>query len=700
MEQRNSTLSEYLRFTAKAAPVLMVLIFMIDLYAYRGSRDQIEAQHDRDLAITMINAKTTLDNLLTVAQDDYVDRKLLDNLLTNYTKFPGVGCVKLDKETLSIIQPPENFCIHLDVDNTQDIELDTGGFLTFYLDDKYLKDLQNENFKSLVLQTSLISLAFILINFWAFKFVFEKHFRTALNRNQKLFQNSPVAQVEIQHDGTLVFSSVRWTELFGETDQRHVSDFLEKTERAAFLNYFKSQNFSNADNYDNKFKFVSKLGTAFLASVECYRLENDYSSNLVLAVHDIEEMQKKVLEKATEARTDSLTGALTRRALEEDFLSFGDINNLIIAMFDIDQFKLVNDLYGYNVGDAVIAQTARYISQNAPAASSIYRIGGEEFIVLSPKKNAANFDWNLFLKGFEEIKFESDLESFSRSLSGCISTMEIDSDLSQNLKKCDRLVSQAKAMGGNTIISDDNSNSENIDAHDASTVKNALEENEFFFDFQPIYNSQDMKIIGAEALIRWKSKRGILYPRSFIKSYYRSTSRKEDSKRRHLQFLRALDKFPFGNDVYISYNITIEDIIAQRDEELIESLSPALVGRNIVLELSEEEFGRRMTMPDIAEVLKKIRSCGFLIALDDFGKSSSNFNRFIEMPIDIIKADLALVNGIDYQPKKQAVMKALLQICEEFNVALIAEGVERKQEKNYLDGIGVYHQQGFLYLEN
>ena len=164
-----------------------------------------------------------------------------------------------------------------------------------------------------------------------------------------------------------------------------------------------------------------------------------------------------------------------------------------------------------------------------------------------------------------------------------------------------------------------------------------------------------------------------------------------------MQLAKHLSLTSLNEKLYVSYNIGIEDIIAGRHSVLVDVLKPFLVRHLIVLELSEDEFDRRMSMSDMTEVLQELSGHGFKIALDDFGKKSSNFNRFIQIPIDILKVDLELVRSIDVSAKRQAVMRALVNVCSEFDVALVAEGVETEAEMNALKNIGVHLHQGFLY---
>ena len=695
MAQPNS-LYEYIKYSFKAAPIFLAIVVFADFIINERSLKQITAQHQRDIALNINNASFVLDTIFADVDDRFEAKERVYDILKSFSKLPGVGCVSFSAEGIKVTYPPEAFCANITISDTITSTLASGGILKFHLDDKYLREIKATATETLVYASALILFAFMVFNFLAFKFVFEKQLQNVLWRNRKLFAESPVAQVEISEDGKILQASIGWIEVFGSF-YGNLIDYVAGHAKKGLVSYINEVASGSSVDGRQNFPFIDEQNRKFSGSVEAYLIDNNKRPRIILAVHNVEDMEITIAEKERESRLDVLTSISSRRAFEQDAKNLLLERDIFLGLFDIDNFKSVNDLYGYSVGDQVIVKTAQYLLQNTPDGASVYRFGGEEFICVVPKAAAQNFDWKRLIEEFSEVVFESGLESFSRSLSGCIIDVAPFLSLSDGLKACEALVSKAKASGGNTVLFNDDGVSVLVDAHSATSILHGLNENQFYFEFQTVYDTLNSKAVGCEALIRWKLDDRILYPSSFIRSYYKATFSKELSKLRHLQLAKHLSLTSLNEKLYVSYNIGIEDIIAGRHSVLVDVLKPFLVRHLIVLELSEDEFDRRMSMSDMTEVLQELSGHGFKIALDDFGKKSSNFNRFIQIPIDILKVDLELVRSIDVSAKRQAVMRALVNVCSEFDVALVAEGVETEAEMNALKNIGVHLHQGFLY---
>jgi len=695
MPHPNSTY-EYAKYSLKAAPIFLAIIVFADIFINERYLNQINAQHQRDIALSINNAAFVIDAMFSEVNDRSETEARANNVVKSFSKLPGVGCVSLSAGGLNAIYPPESFCTKMDINGTVTSNLEGGGILTFYLDDKYLKDLEKSATENLIFASALIFFSFMLFNFLAFKFVFEAQLKSVVLRNRKLFETSPVAQVEISEDGNIIQASIRWIEVFGDHN-KNVADYIAEYAKKGFFIYINELVSGDITARRQNFPFIDKQERTFSGSVEAYHVDNNERSRIILAVHNVEDMATTIAEKEKETRLDALTGINSRRAFEQDSRKLLLRDEFVLGFFDIDNFKSVNDLYGYAVGDQVIVEAARFLAQSTPSGTSVYRLGGEEFICVAPKGSAKNFNWKGLVVSFSEIVFESGLETFSRSLSGCVLDISSYSNMSDSLKACEALVSKAKASGGNKVILNNDEGSILVDAHSMSVIISAIEEDQIYFEFQSIYDTMQSEVVGVEALVRWKYAGSVLYPSSFIRSYYKATFSKELSKLRHLEFTKRLSRAQLNKKLYVSYNIAIEDIISGRHTVLIDVLKPFLGQYTIVLELSEEEFDRRMTMSDMTEVLQELSRHGFKIALDDFGKRSSNFNRFIEIPIDFLKVDLELVRSIETSAKKRAVMRALVDVCNEFDVTIVAEGVETEAERNVLENIGVHLHQGFLY---
>ena len=219
---------------------------------------------------------------------------------------------------------------------------------------------------------------------------------------------------------------------------------------------------------------------------------------------------------------------------------------------------------------------------------------------------------------------------------------------------------------------------------------------------QPVIDSASNSIVGSEALARWVTDNGSNIPSdTFIDSLYQLTMLL-DSGVDHFELaknmLRNLNPEIPG---WISYNINRYDLTDELFPRLIalQQYSANEVRRAMVFEVSEttlQSFG------DTSQVVNKIvilKSGGCLIALYDFGVLSSNFLSLSKLPVDIVKLDKFLVDGIEEDLKNQLTVKSLLDLADSLGFSLIAEGIEDFSTLNFLRNMGVNLHQGYYYTK-
>jgi EAL domain-containing protein (putative c-di-GMP-specific phosphodiesterase class I) len=148
---------------------------------------------------------------------------------------------------------------------------------------------------------------------------------------------------------------------------------------------------------------------------------------------------------------------------------------------------------------------------------------------------------------------------------------------------------------------------------------------------------------------------------------------------------------------WISYNIRGSDLIGRNFSELIDFCSPKNCGLQICLELSEEEISERIDLPGLRQKLEILKTYGFKIYLDDFGKERSNFHRLVELPFDVIKIDRVLVKNLGFSERSDKLIAFLSALTKEFDMRLIAEGVETDLQAKILLNNNLNLHQGYLY---
>ncbi|SHK45672.1 diguanylate cyclase (GGDEF) domain-containing protein [Clostridium cavendishii DSM 21758] len=398
------------------------------------------------------------------------------------------------------------------------------------------------------------------------------------------------------------------------------------------------------------------------------------------------------------ARFDSLTDLPNRQNI------FSNIdmlikNNIPFAVFfiDIDNFKILNDTLGHNKGDDVLSELAIILKTIVTDDISIGRHGGDEFILIYKNyesiKNIeilANNILNLLSKNIC-----IDKHSFNITFSiGASIYPNNGNDVSTLIMNSDIAMYASKHNGGNcyTLFKEDM-------LDDFLLEKNllvALDKNEFILYFQPIFNINSSKIIGAEALIRWQKDGEILPPFRFLPLAKRIGIILEiDNWVLKTACEKCKEWIDDGLDICISVNTSYAQLKQPNFHKLISDIleETGLPANNLKIEITEDETIDNMNY--IINVLNKIKDLGVKIALDDFGTGYSSFNYISKLPIDTIKLDRSLLVTIDKDKKSFPIVKTIVNLAHDLNLDITSEGIETKEHLNVMKNLHCENIQGY-----
>ena len=378
---------------------------------------------------------------------------------------------------------------------------------------------------------------------------------------------------------------------------------------------------------------------------------------------------------------------------------------LAIFFIDIDNFKLINDTYGHSIGDNIISLVANRLQKNIRKNDTISRIGGDEFIIVI--EDVDNKDIEKLAKKIvsdfkEPIKMEEYL--FDTTVSVGISIFPNNGLNAEDLiKHADTAMYSAKNAGRNQYQFYKNEMTSEIFEKIImkQELTDALKNNEFEVYYQPQIDIKMNKIVGAEALIRWNHKTlGVVFPNDFI-------SHAEETKliipigefvlKKACTFMKYLNDTKLLEDGIVAVNISniqikYSDIQKSIIKELEETkLNPA----NLEIELTESYI-----MEDIEEsltILENLKNLGIKLAIDDFGTGYSSLNYLKQFPIDKLKIDKSFANGLPFNKKDVAIAKTILALGNGLEIKTIAEGVEKNEQKEFLQNAGCDEIQGWLY---
>ena len=411
-----------------------------------------------------------------------------------------------------------------------------------------------------------------------------------------------------------------------------------------------------------------------------------------------------------QANYDSLTH-LPNRALFHDRIKQSiyksSRNNEKFALFfiDLDKFKDVNDTYGHEHGDKLLVKVAKRLSSILREDDTLARLGGDEFIVIMNNLKEFHSASVLAQKIIDilEVPVEVEGEELFISCSIGISLYPQDSrDEQELLKFADIAMYRSKNDGRATyhFYVEEMTQEVMMRANMQARIRNALEEKEFIVYYQPQYNIENDKLIGVEALVRWRDKdKGLIPPDKFI-PFAEEFGMIVSINRQVMHMAMTQAKAWHNEGLYfgrVSINISIEQIEDKNFVGLIQSLlySTKCNPNWITLELTE---GQIMKDPKTAiAILEQLNTLGIMIAIDDFGTGYSSLSYLKHLPISELKIDRSFIMDIPQNEDDMAIVDSIIAISKSLKLDLIAEGVETEEQKSFLLSKGCTKVQGYLY---
>ncbi len=411
---------------------------------------------------------------------------------------------------------------------------------------------------------------------------------------------------------------------------------------------------------------------------------------------------------------DPLTGLHTRLSLLDRLewrLSTDHLFELPCALLfiDLDTFKKVNDGLGHAAGDTLLTEVAaRLLSvlQDQPSALAA-RIGGDEFVVLLEEVSGVDevcaITDELQRIVQEPILIVEQQISVSASI-GIALNRPFRGKAEDLLRHADLAMYRAKAAGkGQSVVFSEEMHES---AHKRLTLEadliQAVKDNKLQLFYQPKFRLEDGQITGYEALGRWRHPlHGMVSPDLFIAIAEDSNLIRDIGRWTIREAMRQLAKWQ--TDGLMSRSMTISINLSPKqfeDTELTDvvirnlnkySLSPACIH----FEVTE---GVLIGDVDTAlSVLKRLKSIGVGLELDDFGKGYSSLSYLHRYPFDSLKIDRSFISGLGQEEDSDAIVQTIIALAHTLNLEVVAEGVETKQQENILRSLGCEIGQGFLY---
>jgi diguanylate cyclase (GGDEF)-like protein len=438
------------------------------------------------------------------------------------------------------------------------------------------------------------------------------------------------------------------------------------------------------------------------------------SKGFVRTYTDITARKKADEQHRYDALHEPLTG-LPNRALFMDRLQHvitasrrrNGTFNYAVFFLDMDRFKIINDSYGHTVGDQLLIMVGRKLADCIRPGDTIARLGGDEFALLLQNINDPSYAVNIAERIREKLTAPLDIKGnriFASISVGIALGSEGYERPEQVLRDADIAMYEAKAQGNASYeIFDAKLHANVLDRMQlVADLRGAVDNKELTLYYQPIIDLQTQQLKGFEALVRWNHpKRGLIYPMEFIPLAEEHGLISQIGEWilheacRELKLLQV--RYPAQPPLNMSVNISSKQFSQQ---DLVGILSGILTETGIDPQTLILEITESMIMENVdaaVETMKRLRSMGIQIHIDDFGTGHSSLSYLQLFPVSALKIDRSFINKLTANGDNQEIITHIVSLAKSLNFEVIAEGVEMEHQLAKVKNLHCGYGQGFLF---
>ncbi len=412
-----------------------------------------------------------------------------------------------------------------------------------------------------------------------------------------------------------------------------------------------------------------------------------------------------------QAIRDPLTGLYNRMGMEKiltQTLTESENNKkpFALLLIDIDKFKSINDAYGHGVGDSTLKIVANLLANSTRSGRNkdfSIRVGGDEFALITTELSDID-NVNLIIDRLtENLAGVFEIEGYEVSVSLSIGIAVYPSDgttLKELMTNADFSLYRAKAKSGTTFEFFDKGMHQKVQKRNfiESSLNEAIKNEQFVLYYQPKYYSQDTKLNGFEALIRWNHpERGMIWPREFI----HITEETGHILKIGEWVLREACMQCVKWQKIVSHPITMAVNVSVRQllhSSFLETVCDILTETGIPPESLELEITESMVIQNLHQtnkILQKLRKMNIAISLDDFGTGYSSLSRLRTLPINKLKMDRSLIRKVGKNRFDTAIVRTVLSLAKNLKISAVAEGVETEEQFRFLKNANCREIQGY-----
>ncbi len=401
---------------------------------------------------------------------------------------------------------------------------------------------------------------------------------------------------------------------------------------------------------------------------------------------------------------DRLTGLYSKEFFQQrvrDILIKNPDREFDIVCSDIENFKLINDIFGVPAGDRLLCSVADMHRSMVGETGICGRFNADQFACLVERRH--DYSDELFIEAEARLNALSNVKSVVFKW-GIFEIRDRDVSVEQMCDRAFLAVHSIKGQYSKHYAYYDEHLRNKLLREQAITdsMESALAEEQFVIYLQPKYSTKDDHLAGAEALVRWNHPEwGFMSPAEFIPLFERNG------------FITKLDQFVWEKacaalrdwreagypTVPVSINVSRADVYQADLADILMKLMRKYDLPPALLHLEITESAYTEDPEQIIETVKNLRELGFVIEMDDFGTGYSSLNMLNKMPLDVLKLDMKFIQTETAKPAEQGILRFIMGLARWMNLSVVAEGVETKEQLERLREIGCDYVQGYYFAK-
>ncbi|MCW2825441.1 MAG: domain S-box-containing protein/diguanylate cyclase protein, partial [Aeromicrobium sp.] len=535
----------------------------------------------------------------------------------------------------------------------------------------------------------------------------ERRYRTIVETAQE-------GVLVLDRDARVLVANLKAAQILGHSQKklhrRQLSDFVGHVTTEDMRQQIASRRHKGNHRFEVTYRHPDGGSRVFEVAASPISLNVDGATGTLAMISDVTDARRIQDDLQHRALHDSLTG-LPNRALLHDRLSMAlsrqnqeaDHPEVAVLCVGLDGFKLINDVHGHEVGDAILLEVAKRLRDVSRPGDTVARLGGDEFVVVA-----------------EDIEIDAVLELAARlrtsllePLAGTSTPVYMDASvgvavgLQQSpaalLRSADDALRQAKTQGRGRVhvydasVTTDTTRKLQV----ANALRKALDSDQLTLGYQPIVDLVGGHVVAVEALLRWEHPELGPVPPPEIVSTARAIGLAERLDvcvlQRACADMAGLRSRGVGPDIALAVNLSAQSVEGGGLSRVVGDVG-RLTGwplGQLTLELTEG-----VLMSDIkatATVLARLRELDVSIAIDDFGTGYSSLAYLQRLPVATLKVDRSFVEHVPADPGSCAIARSMIDLARALSLTTVAEGIETQAQADYMRQLGCTRGQGYLW---